>query len=156
VRDQGFLLNDASGRPVRMIGSVVDVSEQHKLEEQLREAQRLDAIGHLTGGIAHDFNNLLNVILGNEELLSESLTDNPELARLADMTGTAALKGAELTARLLAFARKQPLNPKAVDVNALVRGLEEMLRRTLGEPIELEVNAGAGIPAALVDAPQLE
>ncbi|WP_366552972.1 PAS domain-containing protein [Aquibaculum sediminis] len=156
VRDQGFLLHDASGKPVRMIGSVVDISEQHKLEEQLREAQRLDAIGHLTGGIAHDFNNLLTVILGNAELLSESLADNPDLARLADMTGSAALKGAELTARLLAFARKQPLNPKAVDVNALVQGLEEMLRRTLGETIEFQVLPAEDDPAALVDAPQLE
>jgi PAS domain S-box-containing protein len=125
-------------------------------EAQLRAAQRMEAIGQLTGGVAHDFNNLLTVILGNAEMLVEGLTDDAQLRMLAEMTQTAAQRGAELTQRLLAFARRQPLDPAAVDVNALLGSMDALLRRTLGDEVEVELVRGGGLWRALVDAPQLE
>src|SRR5690606_20076584 len=105
--------------------------------QQLRQAQKMEAIGQLTGGVAHDFNNLLTVIIGNSELLLEELKDQEHLASLAGMIGAAAERGAELTHRLLAFARRQALEPKAVDANQLVASVDQLLRRTLGEHIEI-------------------
>jgi PAS domain S-box-containing protein len=125
-------------------------------EAQLRAAQRMEAIGQLTGGVAHDFNNLLTVILGNAEMLVESLSDDAQLRLLAEMTQTAAQRGAELTQRLLAFARRQPLDPAAVDVNGLLGSMDALLRRTLGDEVEVELVRGGGLWRALVDAPQLE
>jgi signal transduction histidine kinase len=131
----------------------IDIAE---LNERLRRSQRLEAVGQLTGGVAHDFNNLLTVVMGNAELLVELNTDNPTQRQLAEMIGTAAQRGAELTQRLLAFARKQALDPKVVDVNELVAGMDTLLRRSLGEHIEIELIRGAGLWPALVDPGQLE
>lgn len=133
-----------------------DVTERITLAENLKQAQRLEAVGQLTGGIAHDFNNLLTVILGNADLLSEMLAPTPKLQGLAEMIGGAAKRGAELTQRLLAFARRQALEPTAVDVNQLVTTTYELLRRTLEEHIEIEMVRGAGLWSALVDPGQLE
>jgi signal transduction histidine kinase len=133
-----------------------DVTEKRELEARLRQAQRLEAVGQLTGGVAHDFNNLLTVIIGNAELLGDRLADNPALVGLAQMTLTAAERGAELTQRLLAFARKQTLEPRAVDVNALLTGMNALLRRSLGEHVEIELARNADIWNAFVDAAQLE
>ncbi|MBB5519551.1 PAS domain S-box protein [Amphiplicatus metriothermophilus] len=132
------------------------VLQRHELEERMRRSQRLEAIGQLTGGIAHDFNNLLTVILGNAETLAVELADDEARRPLAELTRTAAERGAELTNRLLAFARKQPLDPAPVDLNRLVADMDALLRRTLGEHIEIEVVRGAGLWPALVDAAQLE
>lgn len=156
VRGQARLLRDIEGQPSRTVGSIVDVTDQRQLEQQLSESQRLESIGRLTGGIAHDFNNLLTVILGNSELMVERLDDNPRLRDLAEMCGNAALRGAELTNRLLAFARRQPLAPKSTDINRLVKGLESLLRRTIGGQIEMEIVQGGGLWKALIDTPQLE
>lgn len=133
-----------------------DVSDRIVLEEQLHQSQRLESVGQLTGGIAHDFNNLLTVILGNAELLSEMLEPDPQLQPLAAMIGSAAQRGADLTQRLLAFARRQALVPEAVDVNQLIAATDVLLRRTLGEHIEIEIVRGAGLWPALVDPAQLE
>ena len=126
------------------------------LSQQLQQSQRLEAIGQLTGGIAHDFNNLLTVVMGNAELLTEQHQDQPDLRLLSEMISHAAQRGAELTQRLLAFARKQALDPLPVDVNLLLSGLDALLRRTLGEHIEIELVHGAGLWPALVDQGQLE
>jgi signal transduction histidine kinase len=126
------------------------------LNDRLRVSQRLEAVGQLTGGIAHDFNNLLTVILGNAEMLNERLAGQPRLAPLAGMVVEAAERGAELTQRLLAFARKQALEPRAVDVNAQVAALDALLRRTLGEHIEIAFDSGAEPCNALVDPSQLD
>jgi signal transduction histidine kinase/CheY-like chemotaxis protein len=126
------------------------------LNERLRQSQRLEAVGQLTGGVAHDFNNLLTVVMGNAELLVELNESNPQQRELAEMIATAARRGADLTQRLLAFARKQPLAPKVVDINPLIAGLDPMLRRTLGEHIEIELIRAAGLWPALVDPGQLE
>ncbi|MCC5875476.1 MAG: PAS domain S-box protein [Candidatus Sumerlaeia bacterium] len=132
------------------------ISERMKLEEQLRQSQRLETVGQLTGGVAHDFNNLLTVVLGNAELLQDELEANRHLGGLAKMIVSAATRGAELTHRLLAFARKQALEPKRVDVNTLIRGMDALLGPTLGEQVEVDFLPGENIWPAFVDASQLE
>ena len=156
VIDRGHVIRDASGRGVRMVGGMTDITERLALEERLRQSQRLESIGQLTGGVAHDFNNLLTVILGNAELLSEQLGSNTAQRALADLVLSAAQRGADLTQRLLAFARKQALEPKVIDVNHLAADLDRLLRRALGEHIEIEFVRGAQLWPALVDPAQLE
>jgi len=126
------------------------------LNRRLVQSQKMEAVGQLTGGLAHDFNNLLTVILGNAEALEEELQRQPQLRHLAEMTRQAAERGAELTRSLLAFARKQPLEPKEIDVGVHVGRMDALLRRTLGEHIECHLELGRNLPAALVDPVQLE
>jgi len=139
-----------------VVAIVRDVTERANLEDQMRQAQRLETLGQLTGGIAHDFNNLLTVIQGSSELLLEQLHADPAKRSLAEMISTAADRGADLTHRLLAFARRQPLAPQEVDVNALITGMRKMLGRTLGEHIEIEFVAGKSVWPAMIDPAQLE
>jgi signal transduction histidine kinase/CheY-like chemotaxis protein len=127
-----------------------------RLEDQLRQAQRLEAIGQLTGGVAHDFNNLLTVIIGNAGLLAAELQHDPERRELAAGTLSAAHRAAELTRRLLAFARLQNLEPRATDVGDLVEGIDSLIRRTLGEQVEIVIVRRAALWPALVDPAQLE
>ncbi len=156
VIDRGSVIRDGEGRAVRMVGSMVDVTAQRELEAQLRQSQRLEAVGQLTGGVAHDFNNLLTVILSNAELLETRLAGDEHLHMLAEMTRLAAERGAELTNRLLSFSRRQALDPKPVDVSALARGMDQLLRRALGEQVEIRMIAGEGAWDAQIDALQLE
>jgi CheY-like chemotaxis protein len=116
----------------------------------------MEAVGNLTGGLAHDFNNLLGAIIGNLDLLGDVLPAGSEQAEIAGDALHAALIGADLTRRLLAFARRQPLQPRATDLNDLVGGLSKMLRRILGEQIGFELNLAAEIRSILVDPAQLE
>jgi PAS domain S-box-containing protein len=156
VQDRGRLLRDETGRAVRAIGAITDITERKRLEAQLRQSQRLDAIGQLTGGIAHDFNNLLTVILGSTELLKESLAPGEHLRELAEMAFAAAERGAELTSRLLAFARRQPLSPSVLDINALIIDFQPLLKRVLGEQVVIRTVLHEGLWAAVADAAQLE
>ncbi|MBK6007244.1 PAS domain-containing protein [Ramlibacter ginsenosidimutans] len=159
VIGRGYITRDAAGRAVRMMGSTTDISERMALEERLRQTQRLESVGQLTGGVAHDFNNLLTVILGNAEMLAEQLAFRGEcgpLHGMAHVVMDAAQRGAELTQRLLAFARKQALEPRKVDINQLVMGTDAMLRRTLGEHIRIEFKAEPLLWAAEVDPAQLD
>ena len=116
-----------------------DITEVRRLSEQLAQSQRLEAIGQLTGGIAHDFNNLLTVVLGGADALNADPTLTEDSREMATLIASAAERGAELTHRLLAFARKQPLEPQSVDLSAKIRALEPLLRRTLGENIHIAV-----------------
>jgi len=156
VVDRGFVIRDEAGQAVRMLGSMIDVTERRELDERLRQSQKLEAVGQLTGGVAHDFNNLLTVILGNAETLSEHFSEDDQLRLIAEMTTTAAERGAELTRRLLAFARRQTLEPKPIDVNQLIAGMDGLLRRTLTEDIDIEIVRGGGLWIAEVDPGQLE
>ncbi len=131
-------------------------SDIAELDQKLHQSQKMEAVGQLTGGVAHDFNNLLTVILGNAELLADRLEAHPELKRPAEMLINAAERGAALTRSLLAFARRQPLEPRAVDVNRHVLGMEDMLRRSLGEHIDIRFMPGRAVGLALVDPAQLE
>jgi signal transduction histidine kinase len=124
-------------------------------ESQVRQAQKMEAIGQLTGGVAHDFNNILTVITGTIEILGEAVKDRPHLAQITNMMGAAAARGADLTRHLLAFARRQPLQPRSVDVNALVIEAARLLRPTLGEQIEIESMLAHDSAPALIDPSQL-
>ncbi len=156
VVDRGYVLRDPSGTGVRMIGTMMDVTERRELDARLVHLKKLEALGQLTGGIAHDFNNLLTVIVGNSEILTEQLPVETDLHALAELTLAAAERGAELTNRLLAFGRRQPLVAKLVDVGQLVQGLAPLLRRTLPQNILLEVSSICDPRIAMVDAGQLE
>jgi len=156
VVDRGFITRDTSGKAVRMVGSMVDVTELREMDERLRQSQKLEAVGHLTGGIAHDFNNLLTVILGNAEFMQEQLNEQPDLQQLAEMTVTAAERGAELTNRLLAFARRQALQPRRVDINKLVTDTLGLLKRALNEDIELTFVDTRELWTTEIDPGQLE
>src|ERR1700712_5610069 len=123
---------------------------------QVHEMQKMESLGQLTGGVAHDFNNLLMAVLGNLELLKKRLPDNPGLARLVDGAIAGADRGATLTKRMLAFARRQELKPATVQLHSLVEGMEDMLRRTLGSTISIEIKMDAGLPPVLVDPNQFE
>ena len=136
-------------------GFVRDLTSRHRIEEELRQAQKMEAIGQLTGGLAHDFNNLLTVISGNLEMIEGKLADKGLLELLHEAQG-AAEDGAKLTGQLLAFGRRQPLNPKLADVGGLVSGFSELLRRTLGEMIELRTAVTGASNEALVDGSQLQ
>ncbi len=132
-----------------------DLTEKQAAEAQLRQTQKMDAIGQLTGGVAHDFNNILTVITGTIGILEEALSDQPELVTIAKLIDEAADRGANLTRHLLAFARKQPLQPVEVDVNALVLEAAKLLRPTLGEHIEITPLLADDAWTALVDPSQL-
>ena len=124
-------------------------------EAQVRQAQKMEAVGQLTGGVAHDFNNILTVITGTIEILGEAVKDRPHLAQITDMISAAAARGADLTRHLLAFARRQPLQPRNTDVNALVIDAARLLRPTLGEQIEIESMLAHDSAPALIDPSQL-
>jgi signal transduction histidine kinase len=124
-------------------------------EAQVRQAQRMEAIGQLTGGVAHDFNNILTVITGCIEMLADAVKNRPDLAQMTDMINSAATRGADLTKHLLAFARRQPLQPRPTDVNALVVDAARLLRPTLGEQIEIDSMLAHDSAPALIDASQL-
>jgi PAS domain S-box-containing protein len=139
-------------------GAVVvyrDITENLEIERQLRQAQKMEAVGELTGGIAHDFNNILTVITGTIEILADAVADKPALASIAKMIDEAAGRGADLTQRLLAFARRQPLQPRETDINSLIVETAKLLRPTLGEHIEIESILPDSLQAALVDPNQL-
>jgi PAS domain S-box-containing protein len=152
------LVTDDAGTPRAILGIHTDITRRRALEAQLRQSQRLEAIGQLTGGIAHDFNNLLTVIVGSAELLeAESPPDEAGTTHtLAGMIRTAAERGAELTHRLLAFSRRQALQPSAIDVNGTIAAMKSLLRRTLAEHIELAFDCSKPLELAFIDEAQLE
>ena len=150
------LLRDEAGHPAGVLKIHTDVSERVELERRLAQSQKLEAIGQLTGGIAHDFNNLLTVIVGNADTLAEDLADRTDVLPLVDMIRTASERGAELTRHLLAFARRQALEPRTVRPDELVEGMRNLLRRTLGENIDLAVDSAPNVARVSVDPAQFE
>jgi PAS domain S-box-containing protein len=152
--ESGFIY--AVGRDVTAEREAADALR--RTEEQLRQAQKMEAIGQLTGGIAHDFNNLLTGILGSLDLMQKRISQGRigDLERYATMAKTSANRAAALTHRLLAFARRQPLDPKPVKINQLVASMEDLLRRTIGEQIELVIVTRSGPSRTFCDPHQLE
>ncbi len=133
-----------------------EVAARERAQEQLRHAQKMEAIGQLTGGVAHDFNNLLMAVMGNLDLLRKRMPEDPRLQRLIDGALQGAERGASLTQRLLAFARQQDLRAVPVDLGALVRDMSNLLERSLGPRIALRLDIPEGLPPACVDTNQLE
>ncbi|MGV7216284.1 ATP-binding protein [Bradyrhizobium sp. UFLA05-112] len=146
---------DADGRFLGYRGSTTDLTDQHETEERLRQSQKMDAIGQLTGGVAHDFNNVLTVITGTIEILQEGLADKPQLAAIAQLIDDAATRGAEITSQLLTFARRQPLDPREIDVNGLVVETARLLKPILGEHIEIDAELADDAWFAMADPSQL-
>lgn len=156
VRSSGEAVRDEAGNIVAIQGSFQDISERIELENRLRQSQRLESVGQLTGGVAHDFNNLLTVVIGNSQIVSEALEPTSRLKPLVDMIMQAGYRGADLTRGLLAFSRKQPLDPKQVDIPALINGLRPLLEHAAGENITVQFMPEPDLHKVLVDQSQLE
>jgi PAS domain S-box-containing protein len=134
----------------------VAIAERATIEAQLRQAQKMEAVGKLTGGVAHDFNNLLQVIGGNLQLLSKDVRGNDRAEQRLQNALGGVHRGSKLAAQLLAFGRRQPLEPKVINLSRFIRGLDDMLRRALGEEIEIETVISGGLWNTLVDPTQVE
>jgi PAS domain S-box-containing protein len=139
-----------------LAGVVEDVTDRRMAEERLRQAQKMETIGNLTGGLAHDFNNLLTVIIGNLDMLQELTKNNPDQKRQVELVLEASLRGAELTRQLLAFSRRQPLQPKIINLDELIGKTARLLTRVLGENIRLNVQLEPNMGSILVDESQME
>jgi PAS domain S-box-containing protein len=148
-------LSTIDGGPALLLALVEDITHEQQVEAELRQAQKMEAVGQLTGGIAHDFNNLLGVIIGNCEFLLDALRDRRDEADLAREILTSALGGADLTRRLLAFARRQALQPRRVDLNAYLPNHVAMLRRVLGDAIEITPDYAANLWPTRADPSQV-
>ena len=150
-----ILRDEQTGHPVKMVGVAQDITERRALEQQLRQSQRMEAIGRLAGGVAHDFNNLLTVIIGNSELLLGQVGRGEPMWEDLKEISTASQRAATLTAQLLAFSRKQVLMPQVLDLNALVADSSAMLRRLIGEDVELVTRLGQDLNLVRVDPGQM-
>ena len=156
VRTKKLPVPDETGAPKYLLAFSEDITDQRQLEDQLRHSQKMEALGHLTGGLAHDFNNLLAIIIGNLDVLAELRPGDAEQTELVQGAISAALSGSELTKRLLAFARRQPLLPEQVDLNMLVEEISMLLKRTLGQDIAVGLDLDRSIAPVTVDRVQLE
>jgi len=148
-------LHDDAGNVTRVLLTSMDLTAMRQMEAQLRQAQKMEAIGQLTGGIAHDFNNLLTVVLGNLELLQPRLQDERSMRHLR-AAQRAAQRGGELTHQLLAYARRQNISPRPVDLAALIGGMGDLLQRSLGGLVSVETTLSADLWLAFCDPTQLE
>ena len=173
-------IRNSEGKTERLLGVDIDITERRVAEEELRDltrnletrvqeavaareaaqlrlaqAQKMQSVGELTGGIAHDFNNLLTIIIGTIDMLAEGVADNPKLARIAKSIDDAAERGMQLTANLLAFARKQPLRPREVDVKALIAEVHQLVEPIIGRQIEVDCRLQGDVGSVLVDPTQL-
>jgi PAS domain S-box-containing protein len=148
-------LRSATGEIVGASNIARDLTEKLAAEAQFRQAQKMDAIGQLTGGVAHDFNNILTVITGTIDILADAVADRPDLVPIAKLIDDAADRGAQLTKHLLAFARKQPLQPRDIEVNSLIVETAKLLRPTIGGQIEVSPKLAADVWPAMVDPSQL-
>ncbi len=144
-----------SGQIEHVLLNSVDLTEMRRVEAQLRQAQKMEAIGQLTGGIAHDFNNLLTAVVGNLDLLQNRLTDQRSLSHV-EAAMRSALRGGQLTQQLLAYARRQNLSPRPVDVNTVIIGMGDLLQRSLGGLVQVETDLAADLWPATSDPAQLE
>ncbi len=149
-------IRDATGRVEHFVGVQEDVTERRKLEQQLRQAQKMEAVGQLAGGVAHDFNNLLTAIIVHAELLREGMQANDPRVDDLDVVLSAGKRGEALTRQLLAFSRQQVVQPVVLDPNAIVKSLERLLRRLIGEDILLETPLADEVGNVRVDPGQLE
>ncbi len=151
VEERARLIRNAQGQPTRMVGGLADIHQQMVLEEQLQQAQRMEAVGQLTGGLAHDFNNLLTVVLGNAQFLAESLNHHDEWRESASMIEAAAERGTDITRRLLHFARPRQLSAEPHALATAIRHVLPLLQKAVGADIRLECDLADALPPALID-----
>jgi PAS domain S-box-containing protein len=156
VLQRSGVLIGPDGGPARVVGTIQDITELRELEQRLLHAQKMDSIGRLAGGIAHDFNNLLTAILGYTEMLETELSGDVRLVDFVHQVRAAGERAAELTSHLLAFARKQIVQPRVVDLNVMLGEIERLLRRLLGETIELRTSLASTIGAVRIDPGRFE
>jgi signal transduction histidine kinase/CheY-like chemotaxis protein len=149
-------VKDAAGKVTAIVPEAADITARVLAEQTLQQALKMEALGNLTGGIAHDFNNLLMAVIGSLDLLRKKLPNDPKLMRLLDNAAEGAKRGAALTQRMLSFARQQPLKPTSVDLPGLVRGMTDLLRRSIGPAISIDTHFPLALACAAVDANQLE
>lgn len=156
VIGRGYIIRNESGKPVRMMGAILDISQQKQLEAQFYQAQKMESIGRLAGGVAHDFNNLLTVIINSAEMVKVMLPDDhPAITDLDTVLKTTG-KASSLTRQLLAFARRQIIEPRIINLNDLISNIANMLSRLIGENIELIIQTDPELGVAKVDPGQLE
>ena len=156
ILDQIVVNRAEDGRAAELFGMWFDVTERKELELSLQHASKLEAVGRLTGGIAHDFNNMLSIVIGNLDLARGALQDNEKALRRVESAIEGAHRCAELTGRLLAFSRRSPLQPRALDFASFIPGLVKLLARTLGERITIAAELGGELPEICVDHAQFE
>ena len=147
---------DATGRIVGVIGVLRDITEYRQMEDRLRQSQKMEAIGTLAGGVAHDFNNLLTVINGYSSVLADALSAEPKLRGHVDQIHKAGERASSLTRQLLAFSRKQTIQPVALNLNSVIAGMEKLLHRLIGENVMIATNLAADLGTVLADAGQME
>jgi PAS domain S-box-containing protein len=150
------LVKNEKGGTEQLVIQIVDTTERKLVNDRLQRAQKMEAVGQLTGGLAHDFNNLLTIISGNLQLLEGKLNADEKSQKRLNEAADAATKGSDLTRQLLAFARKQELEPRDTSINELVKGMESLVARSIGEHMELRVSTMPGDPRSLIDPSQLE
>jgi signal transduction histidine kinase len=156
IHDRRFLISDPEGHPYRVAGIVEDITAKRDLEEQLRQAQKMEALGRLAGGIAHDFNNLLTVICGYSRRLLDADRLIEQDRRKLEQILNAGNHASILTRQLLAFSRRQVRQPKVINVNRLLRNLEALLRPLMGEHITIETELDPELSCVEVDPHQIE
>jgi two-component system cell cycle sensor histidine kinase/response regulator CckA len=156
IEQRNTRVEDPDGRLIAVEGVARDITERRKLEEQLRQSQKMEAIGLLAGGVAHDFNNMLTVIIGYSELILEEDAATAGIVEKVGQVKKAAQNAAELTRQLLAFGRRQLVQPRVLDVNTIVESNSKMLRRSIGEDVELVTTLAAGLGPVKTDAGQIE
>ena len=156
VHEQADAVRDESGQPVKMVGTVQDITERRQLEEQFLQSQKMEAIGQLAGGVAHDFNNLLTAILGYSDVLLSQLSEDDPMRGDLEEIHKAGERAASLTQQLLAFSRQQRLEPKIIELNAIVANLQRMLGRLIGEDVTLITRLEPDLGLARADPGQLE
>ncbi|MCR4378375.1 MAG: ATP-binding protein [Rhodospirillales bacterium] len=156
LRISGGPVNNEDGTLRAILLTIQDETERNQLERQFLHAQKMEAVGQLTGGIAHDFNNLLGVLIGNMDLARERVKHDPDTLAMLNRAIDAGLRGAELNKRLLAFSRRQALQPEEVDVNASMTTMVELLKRSLGERVEISLHCAPDVWPVRIDPVQLE